>query len=280
MVVPALRPRPSLRATQSALSDAALPSRNGRWRLLSQWSMRSLKSEAPAIILVHGAWMDGSSWREVIALLQKKGWDAAAVQNPLTSFAEDVNTVIRIIERQRNGVVLVGHGYGGSVISQAGMHAKVAGLVYVAAIAPDVGESSADSFNSLPNSVYAKLLEADAQGFSHLPRDAFVDHFAHDLPNTESRVLEATQVPIHERALSAKLTASAAHSKPAFYVLTEKDRMISPEAQQHFIECTRAKTAAISTGHVPFLSKPPETTELILEGIRSITARRSRRNGR
>ena len=240
----------------------------------------SQTSPAPAIILVHGAWLDGSSWREVIALLQKESWDAVAVQNPLTSFAEDVSTVIRTIERQRNGVVLVGHGYGGSVISQAGTHARVQGLVYIAAIAPDVGESSGDALKSLPNSAYPKLLKSDAQGFVQLTRDAFVNYFAHDLPNTESHVLSATQIPIHERALSARLTASANRSKPAFYILTEKDRMIAPEAQQQFIECTRAKSVSIATGHVPFLSRPPQTTAQIIAGVNFITARRSRRNGR
>jgi pimeloyl-ACP methyl ester carboxylesterase len=240
---------------------------------------RSQKGEAPAIILVHGAWLDGSSWREVIALLQKKGWDATAVQNSLTSFAGDVDTVVRAIERQRNEVILVGHDYGGSVISQAGTHAKVRGLVYVAAIAPDVGESSKDTFDSLPGGGYSGLLEPDSHGFIHLSRDVFAAVLVHDLPNTESHVLAAAQVPIHERALTARLTASASHSKPAFYVLAEKDRMLSPEAQQSFIECMKAQSGSVAAGHVPFLSRPRETTDRIIEGVNSIVARTSRRNG-
>jgi pimeloyl-ACP methyl ester carboxylesterase len=241
---------------------------------------RNQMSTAPTLLLVHGAWLDGSSWREVIALLQREGWDCIAVQIPLTSLTADVAAVIRAAERQSNEVVLVGHGYAGSVISQAGAHAKVQGLIFVAAIVPDAGETTRELLHSLPNSAYPKLLKPDTQGLIYLPREAFVNYLAHDLPHTESHVLSAMQIPLHERTLNDRLTVSASRSKPRFYIRTEKDRMIAPEAQQQFIDCIGAESVSLAAGHVPFLSEPSPLTASIVQGVRFIEPRASGRRGR
>ena len=218
---------------------------------------------APSVVLVHGAWTDGSSWREVIALLQQKGLTVAAVQNRLMSFEGDVEGVTRMIERQKTSVVLVGHGYGGTVITQAGNNPKVAALVYVAAFAPDAGESTNDAHAEHPPS-HIKRIEIDAGGFSFLPPDVFIESFAQDLPAIESRVLAATQVPIRAGVLDEKIRVPAWRKKPAWYLVTDQDRMIDPRLQRQFVSRTKARTIAIEAGHVPFFSKPKETTAIIL----------------
>jgi pimeloyl-ACP methyl ester carboxylesterase len=156
------------------------------------------------------------------------------------------------------------------------VHAKVEGLVYIAAVVPDVGESTRDSLNGFAKAAYGRSTQAVPPGFAYLPSEAFVEHFAHDLPRTESRVLAATQAPIRTLALNEKLTAAAWRSKPVFYVLTEKDRMIVPEAQRDFVRRIQAKVLTIAAGHVPFLSRPGETAERVTEAVKSI-APRSRR---
>ena len=147
------------------------------------------------------AWADATSWREVIALLQARGLRVVAVQNPLSALADDVDAVTRLLDHQPGPVVLVGHGYGGSVITQAGIHKSVAGLVYIAGWAPDVGESTADlekDHSSLP---FIGRFEVDAGGFLYLPPDAVLEFLAHDLPATEGLVLAAAQQPIRASAL-------------------------------------------------------------------------------
>jgi pimeloyl-ACP methyl ester carboxylesterase len=216
---------------------------------------------APNIVLVHGAWTDGSSWREVIALLQQRGLEVTAVQNRLVSFADDVKGVTRIIERQTARVVLVGHDYGGTVITQAGNNPKVAALVYIAAFAPDVGESTNDVQSYPPR---LSKVQFDTAGFAYLAPDTFTEYFAQDLPAVESRVLAAAQVPIHADILNEKITTPAWRKKPVWYLLTGQDRMIDPRLQRELVARTKAKVMAIEASHVPFLSTPIETTATIV----------------
>ena len=152
-------------------------------------------------MITHGAWADATSWREVIALLQARGLSVIAVQNPLSALADDVDAVTRVLNHQPGPVVLVGHGYGGTVITQAGNHSSVAALVYVSAFAPDIGESTADAQNDHPPPPCIAGLEVDA-GVS-LPRTGCcLEFLAHDLPATEGLVLAAAQQPIRASALS------------------------------------------------------------------------------
>ena len=170
--------------------------------------------EAPTAVIVHGAWVDGTSWREVIALLHVKGVSVIAVQNPLSALGDDVAAVSRVVKRQPGPVVLVGHGYGGTVITQAGDHSNVAALVYIAACAPDIGESTTDVEKYGPSSPVISRFEVDAGGFLYLPLAAVQEFLAHDLSAAEARVLAAAQPPIRASALLDRVTKAAWRTKP------------------------------------------------------------------
>jgi len=145
--------------------------------------------DAPTVVIAHGAWIDATGWREVIALLQFKGVNVVAVQNPLTSLADDVDAVSRAINQLSGPVVLVGHGYGGTVITQAGNHSRVAALVYAAAFAPDSGECTIDSQMEYPPREAVAKLEVDSSGFLYLAQESVSQFLAQDLPATDNRVL-------------------------------------------------------------------------------------------
>src|SRR5947208_13826538 len=158
------------------------------------------------IVLVHGAFADGSSWAKVIPILQAKGYNVTAVQNPLTSFADDVAATNRALALQNGPVILVGHSWAGVVITEAGMETNVVGLVYVAAFGPDVGETAEALGKSYPPPASFATAIVDRQGFMTLSTDAFVQHFAWDLPAADSKVLAATQGPINTSAFSATVS--------------------------------------------------------------------------
>ncbi|HEU4887751.1 MAG TPA: alpha/beta hydrolase [Thermoanaerobaculia bacterium] len=219
------------------------------------------------MVIVHGAWVDGTSWREVIALLHVKGVSVIAVQNPLSALEDDVDAVVRVIKRQSGPVVLVGHGYGGTVITQAGDHANVAALVYIAACAPDVGESTTDVEKNGPLSPVVSRFEVDAGGFLYLPQAAVREFLAHDLSAAEVGVLAAAQPPIRASALLDRVTRAAWRTKPSWYVVTDDDRMISPGLQREIATRIEARVLSLRSGHVPFLSKPKETAEVILAAV-------------
>jgi len=232
-------------------------------------------ADAPTVVIVHGAWVGATAWREVIALLQVKGLRVIAAQIPLNSLADDVDTVTRAIKLQADHVVLVGHGYGGTVITQAGNHSDVVALVYVAAFAPDAGESTADAQKDfgLPPSVLR--LRVDAGGFLYLAPEALLEFFAHDLPAVESQVLAAAQKPIRASALLDRVSAAAWRTKPSWYAVSDGDRMIAPSLQYDFANRIDASVFILSTGHAPFLSKPKETADVILTAAQSLRCRGS-----
>lgn len=217
------------------------------------------------MVIVHGAWVDGTSWREVIALLHVKGLSVIAVQNPLSALGDDVDAVVRVIKP--GSVVLVGHGYGGTVITQAGDHSNVAALVYIAACAPDIGESTTDAENCGPSSPVISRFEVDAGGFLYLPLAAVREFLAHDLSAAEVRVLAAAQPPIRASALLDRVTKAAWRTKPSWYAVTDEDRIISPALQRKIATRIGARVLSIRAGHVPFLSKPKETAEVILAAV-------------
>jgi len=219
------------------------------------------------VVIVHGAWVDGTSWREVIALLHVNGVSVIAVQNPLSALEDDVDAVVRVIKRLSGPVVLVGHGYGGTVITQAGDHANVAALVYVAACAPDIGESTTDVENYGPSSPVVSRFEVDAGGFLYLPLAVVREFLAHDLSAAEVRVLTAAQSPIRASALLDRVTKAAWRTKPSWYAVTDDDRMISPALQREIATRIGARVLSLRAGHVPFLSNPKETAEVILAAV-------------
>jgi pimeloyl-ACP methyl ester carboxylesterase len=222
---------------------------------------------APTVVIVHGAWVDATDWREVIALLQARGLSVIAVQIPLSSLVDDVDAVTRAIKHQASPIVLVGHGYGGTVMTQAGNHPRVLALVYVAAYAPDTGESTTDIQKDYPPSPCVRGFEVDAGGYLHLAQNAVSEFLAHDLPTADNRILAAAQKPIRASALLDRVTDAAWHSKPTWYVVTEEDRMIAPALQRETAARIGATVITLNSGHLPFLSKPKETADAIIVAV-------------
>jgi pimeloyl-ACP methyl ester carboxylesterase len=221
-------------------------------------------AEDTTVVLVHGAFADGSSWEKVIPLLQKQGLKVVAVQNPLTSLADDVAAAQRVIDAQTGKVVLVGHSWGGTVITQAGSSDKVKALVYVAAFAPSEGEATGDLGKDFPAPPGIATLQADASGFLYVPAASMASNFAQDLPAATTRLMTATQGPILGKAFGEKVTVAAWKNKPNYYIVSAKDRMIAPELEQAFAKKINATTTTLQTSHVPMLSQPEAVAKVIL----------------
>ena len=224
---------------------------------------------SPSVVLVHGAFADGSSWRKVIPLLQALGLRVAAVQNPLTSLADDVEFTHRIIDAQPVDVVLVGHSWGGSVITQAGSHARVKALVYVAAFAPLAGESGVDLVKTFPAMPGKEGRITTPDGFQLLSPDAVRENFAQDLDIDEAKLIAATQGAIRASAFEEKVSATPWRDKPTWYIVAAADRMINPDAQRALAERIGATTVTLPTSHVPMLSQPRQVAEVILAAARA-----------
>ena len=217
------------------------------------------------VVLVHGAFADASSWNRVIPLLQAKGLNVIAVQNPLTSLADDVAATHRAIDMVSGKVVLVGHSWGGTVITQAGISDKVKALVYVAALVPSEGEASAELGKPYPPAPGLQTVKTDAAGFLSLPAESVTTNFAQDLPAAETKIMAVTQGPISGKAFSDKVTAVAWKKKPNYYIVAEQDRMIQPAEQQDFAKKIKADTTVLPTSHVPMLSRPNDVANVIIK---------------
>lgn len=224
----------------------------------------------PTAVLVHGAFADGSSWSKVIPLLQAQGLKVVAVQNPLTSLSDDVAFARRVIEAQTGPVVLVGHSWGGSVITQAGGHDKVKALVYVAAFAPKVGETSLDGVKAFPPAPGLANPIATADGFLTLSAETVAKDFAQDVTPEEANLIATTQGAVRGANFEEKLTTAAWTSKPSWYIVAANDRMIQPDAQRALAKRIRAKTTTLDTSHVPMVSQPQRVAEVIVAAAKSI----------
>jgi pimeloyl-ACP methyl ester carboxylesterase len=221
------------------------------------------------VVLVHGAWADGSSWAKVIPLLEKAGLNAVAVQNPLTSFEDDMAATRRAIALQDGPVILVGHSWGGVVISDAGADPKVAGLVYVAAFAPDVGQAVGDLGKDLPPPPGGAEIRPDAGGYLTMTAKGVFENFAHDLPLAQKKLIFATQGATNSSLFGAKVANAAWKTKPSWYVVASNDRMIQPDLERKFAKTMKAKTLTLPSSHVPMLSHPAEVAKLIIEAAKT-----------
>ena len=222
-------------------------------------------AEAPkTVVLVHGAFADGSSWEKIIPLLQAKGVHVIAVQNPLTSLADDVAATKRAIDAQKGPVVLVGHSWAGTVITEAGANEKVTALVYVAAFAPDSGESTNDVAKTAPPPPGSASIHDDPAGFLSLDAEGVARNFAQDLPAAQTKVMAATQGPIAAKAFDDKVSNAAWKAKPSWYVVAEKDRMIQPDLERAMAKKIKAKVTSLPTSHVAMLARPKEVAGVIL----------------
>jgi pimeloyl-ACP methyl ester carboxylesterase len=234
----------------------------------SVFARLSLAQARPAVsvrnvVLVHGAYADGSCWSEVVGRLQLAGLKPTAVQNPLTSLADDVAATRRILALQDGPTVLVGHSWAGTVISETGVDPRVSALVYVAARAPDAGEdytALAAKFPTPPAS--AGLVKSG--GFAQLSEAAFLTDFAGDIEPAKARILYAVQGRISDTLFSGKTTQAAWRSKPSWYAISTEDRTISPQLQRFMADRMKAKTIEVKASHLSLISHPREITNLIL----------------
>jgi pimeloyl-ACP methyl ester carboxylesterase len=217
------------------------------------------------IVLVHGAFADGSSWAKIIPLLEAKGLHVTAVQNPLTSLADDVAATKRALAQQDGPVLLVGHSWGGMVISDAGNDPKVAGLVYVAAAAPDPNQSLGELTKDAPTAGL-KQIKADA-GFLSMSPQGINEDFAQDLTPTERKVIAATQQPV-AAAFGDKMATVAWQTKPSWYIVASNDHMISPALEQAMAKKIKATTLTLAASHVPMLSQPQKVADFIVEAAK------------
>jgi pimeloyl-ACP methyl ester carboxylesterase len=221
------------------------------------------------VVLVHGAWADGSSWAKVIPLLEKAGLNAVAVQNPLTSLDDDLAATRRAIALQDGPVILVGHSWAGVVITEAGADPKVAGLVYVAAFAPDVGQVVADLGKDFPPPPGAAEIRPAADGYLTLTTKGVMESFAPDLPVAQRKLIAATRGATNGAVFGAKVAAAAWKTKPTWYVVAAHDRMIQPDLERKFATAINARTITLPSSHVVMLSHPAEVSKLIIEAAKT-----------
>jgi pimeloyl-ACP methyl ester carboxylesterase len=213
------------------------------------------------IVLVHGAFADGSGWRGVYDELTSRGYRVSIVQNPLTSFEDDVAATRRVLARQDGPSILVGHSYGGSVITEAGSDSGVVGLVYVAAFAPEIGQSTLDQYAEIPPPPNFQP-DVQADGFAYLKTDTFVAGFAADA-GEDAAFLRDSQVPIAMSALQAKVTTAAWRLKPSWYVVATEDGAIAPELLRSTARRIGAVTTEVRGSHVVFLTQPRAVADVI-----------------
>jgi len=217
------------------------------------------------VVLVHGLYADGSSWGKVIPLLQAQGLHVTSVQNPLSGFQDDVDAVKRVLAQQDGPTLLVGHSYAGMVISEAGTDPHVAGLVYIAARAPDAGEDYPALTRKFAAAPAGAGLQWDTNGWGSLSQPAFVKDFAGDLPPAEALAYYAVQQPFARAITTAKTTVAAWHDKPTWYAVSRQDRTIDPELQRFMAQRMKASTVELDASHVSLLSQPQAVADLIVK---------------
>jgi pimeloyl-ACP methyl ester carboxylesterase len=226
-----------------------------------------------SVVLVHGAFADGSGWGDVIPLLEKAGYDVTAVQNPLTTYADDVATTRRVIDAQKNPIVLVGHSYGGAVITKAAVGAtNIRALVYVCAFAPDAGENLQSLLQQYPSKIGAALVP-DAAGFLYIDRAQFKEAFAADVSERDLSILAAAQKPVNSATFGQIYEAPAWKDIPSWYLLGTEDQAINPNLQRMFAERMKATTHEVKSSHVPFVSEPAAVVKIIGEAAEATQER-------
>ena len=215
------------------------------------------------IVLVHGGFVDGSGWEGVYNILKKDGYNVAIVQNPTTSLADDVAFTKRVIAAQPGKSLLVGHSYGGVVITEAGTDPKVAGLVYVAAFAPDKGESVSSLIKNPPPGAPVPPILPPQDGFLMLDQSKFVASFAADVSEPKASFMAASQVPWGVNALAGEVTVPAWKSKPSWYLVASDDKMIPPPAQRQMSQRAGATVSEVPGSHAIYVSQPQAVASLI-----------------
>jgi pimeloyl-ACP methyl ester carboxylesterase len=225
-------------------------------------------SDVRNVVLVHGGFVDGSGWRGVYDQLTADGFNVSVVQNQTLSLESDVETTHQVLDQQDGPTILVGHSYGGVVITEAGRHERVAGLAYIAAFAPDAGESVNALIADPPPGTPVPPILPPVDGFLFLDREKFADSFAADLPAGEAAFMADSQVPWGVEALNGAVTEPAWRSKPSWYMVATDDRMIPPPAQRAMSERAGATVVEAAGSHSIYVSQPQATAELIKQAAR------------
>lgn len=240
--------------------------------MLAAASITSIPAEAQVknVVLVHGAFADGSSWSKIIPRLQAKGLNVIAVQNPLISLEEDVAATKRAIALMDGPVLLVGHSYGGMVITEAGNDPRVAGLVYVCALVPNDGQTAVDVTSAFPAAPGSGEFRQDASGFLSLSPKGINEYFAQDLPAKERQVLFATQTPWAGKATVTKISTAAWKEKPSWFIIGTEDLMVPVDLARAEAKMIKAKTTELKSSHVPMVSKPEKVAEVIINAAQGL----------
>jgi pimeloyl-ACP methyl ester carboxylesterase len=226
----------------------------------------------PSVVLVHAAWADASSWNKVIPSLQRKGMQVLAVQIPLTSLSDDAATVRRTLKRVSGPVVLVGHSYGGAVVTAAGSgNLNVKALVYVAAMAPDEGETVGQLLHRSTQHVSAPALVPDENAFLWMSAKGFADAVAHDSSAEDAELMAATQKPIAIKCVEEPMTKPAWKEKPSWYLVAGRDRMIGPATQRFMAHRAGSHILAMEVDHTPLASAPDQVLAIITEAVDAVT---------
>ncbi|MBA4609561.1 alpha/beta hydrolase [Aeromicrobium sp. Marseille-Q0843] len=233
--------------------------------------MNAQLSQIKNVVLVHGAFADGSGWRGVYDNLTERGYRVSIVQNPLTSFADDVAATTRVLDQQDGPAILVGHSWGGTVITEAGTHPNVAGLVYVSALIPDTGETSAQQYEGFAATPEFVIDVAD-DGFGRLNRAAFKAGFAHDTSDADAAFLADSQVPINMASFGEPVTKAAWHDVPSWAVIATEDKAFDQAMLQHMATRIGARITNVSASHALFLTQPVVVADTIDEAARTAVA--------
>ena len=230
-----------------------------------------MNAPALSIVLVHGGFVDGSGWESVYNILKNDGYNVTIVQNPTTSLADDVAFTKRAVAAEKNKVLLVGHSYGGVVVTEAGTDPKVAGLVYVAAFAPDKGESVAKLIGNPPPGAPVPPILPPQDGFLKLDQTKFAASFAADVDEKKANFMAASQVPWGVNALSGEVTSPAWKTKPSWYLVATDDKMIPPPAQRQMSKRAGSTVAEVPGSHAVYVSRPQAVADIIKQAARAVS---------
>jgi len=231
----------------------------------------SQSKRSPSVVLVHGAWADGSSWNDIIGPLLSKGLNVLAAPIPLTSLSDDIAALDRALERTNGPIVLVAHAYAGAVIA-ASTNERVQSLVFIAALAPDEGETVAEVFYREKPHPQAPQLAPDAHGLIWMPQEAFRAAFSQHASSERAALLAATQRPIAVACIQEKAPRPAWKVKPSWYLIAEEDRMINPPTQLFMAQRMGARIRSEKVDHTPLVTAPEAVIEVILDAVASLTA--------
>jgi pimeloyl-ACP methyl ester carboxylesterase len=231
-------------------------------------------SALPNVVLVHGAWADGSSWSAVIERLQAEGYKVTAPQFSLHAIADDAARLRLVLSRQDGPTIVAGHSYGGQIMTALGTDApNVVGLVYIAAFGLDQGESIGVLLGQAPPTPALAHLDVDSEGFAWIPEDDFVNHFAADVDPTKAKIMHSVQQPLHTSSLNDVMGVPAWKSIPSWYLVADGDQAIPPDAERQFAARMGADTVEVSSNHVAMVSHPDEALERITTAASAVAGR-------